>query len=195
MYLLAHSGITLGAAYAIEKAVNYRRADDRPEVYSEAGPTDRGLLRIDFRFILLGALLPDIIDKPLGLILLPGVLANGRTFLHTLIFLIFTVLAAVMVYRRWRAMWGIYIAFGVLTHFIMDAMWTDPVTFYWPFLGAFLAHPGITFTWIVQSWIQTFFEEPRLYIPEAVGFLILLFFTYRVIIQRHTKAFLLQGRL
>ena len=190
MYLLAHSGITLGAAYAIEKAVNCRRADDRPE----AGPAVRGSLRIDYRFILLGSLLLDIIDKPLGLILLPGVLANGRTFLHTLLFLSFTLLAAAMLYRQRRAMWGIFIAFGVLMHFIMDAMWTDPVTFYWPLYGAFLAHPGSS-VWILQSWVQSLIEEPRLYIPEIAGFLILLFFTVRIIIQKQVKAFFSQGWL
>ena len=144
---------------------------------------------------MLGALLPDLIDKPLGLILLPGILANGRTFLHTLLFLLLTLLAAALIYRQRREMWGFYIAFGVLLHFGLDAMWSDTITLYWPFLGAFQRHPGITFTWIVQSWIQSFFEEPRLYIPEAAGFLILLFFTARLIIQRNVTAFMLQGRL
>jgi len=190
MYLLAHSGITLGAAYAIDKVVSCRRVDNG----TEAGPASRGSLRIDYRFILLGALLPDIIDKPLGLILLPGVLANGRTFLHTLLFLSLTVLTAVIIYRQKRRMWGIYIAFGVLTHFVMDAMWTDPVTFYWPLLGAFPANPGISI-WILQSWMHSLIEEPRLYISEAAGFLILLFFTVRAIVRKQLKAFILQGRL
>jgi len=123
MYLLAHAGIKLGAAYALKKVVNCR---------------------------------------PSGLILLPGVPANGRTFPHTLLFFLLTLPAASLIYRQKLAMWGIYIAFGVLTHFIMDAMWTDPVTFYWPLYGAFQTHAGITFAWVVQSWIKSFFEEPRL---------------------------------
>jgi hypothetical protein len=195
MYLLAHSGITLGAAYALEKAVNCRRAGDRSAAGPVAGTAVREPLRVDYRFILLGALLPDIIDKPLGLILLSGVLANGRTFLHTLLFLLLTLLAAVIIYRQGRGMWGIYIAFGVLVHFTMDAMWAEPVTFYWPLLGPFLAHPGITFTWMLQVWIQSLIAEPRLYISETAGFLILLFFTARLSIQKKAMAFILQGRL
>ena len=194
MYLLAHTGITLGAAYAVDKAVNCRPAGDRPADSTGAAHAAREPLRVDYRFIVLGALLPDIIDKPLGLILLPGILANGRTFLHTLLFLTLTVLAALLIYRQRRGMWGIYIAFGVLAHFIMDAIWTDPVTFYWPFLGPFQTHPGIS-AWILQSWIQSLIEEPRLYIPEIAGFLILLFFTARLIVQKHVKAFIQQGRL
>jgi membrane-bound metal-dependent hydrolase YbcI (DUF457 family) len=194
MYLLAHAGITIAAAYTIEKAVNCRPACDRTAAGAGAGPAVRAPLHVDYRFILLGALLPDLIDKPLGLLLLPGVIDNGRTFLHTLLFLALTMLAAAAIYRQGRRMWGIYIAFGVLLHFIMDAMWTDPVTLYWPFLGAFRAYPGIS-AWILQSWIQSLREEQYLYIPETAGLLILVFFAARVIIQKRAKAFILKGRL
>ena len=194
MYLLAHTGITLGAAYALEKAVNCRRTGDRLAAGPAACALAREPLRVDYRFILLGALLPDLIDKPLGLMLLPVALANGRTFLHTLLFLALTIVAALLIYRQGRRMWGIYIAFGVVTHFILDAMWTEPITFYWPLLGAFQRHPGIS-AWILQSWIQSLIKEPRLYIPEITGFLISLFFTARLIMHKQVKALILQGRL
>jgi inner membrane protein len=194
MYLLAHTGITLGAAYVLEKAVNYRPAGELPAARPQAAPAARGPLRVDYRFILLGALLPDIIDKPLGLIVLPEVLANGRTFLHSLLFLSLTLLAAFIIYRQGRVMWGIYTAFGVVMHFIMDAIWTDPTTFYWPFLGPFARHPGIS-AWILQSWLQSLFAEARLYIPEIIGFLILLFFTIRLIKKRSVIAFIKMGCL
>ena len=194
MFLLAHAGITLGAAYALEQTVNHRpvskrQADGRADSTVATAP-----VRVDYRFILLGALLPDLIDKPLGHILLPDVLANGRTFLHTLLFLVLTILAAFIIYRQKCGMWGVYIAFGVLTHFIMDAMWCDPITFFWPLYGAFQKNPGIS-AWILEIWIQTLFEEPCVYMPEAAGFLILLFFTARLVIQRRVTAFILRGRL
>ena len=195
MYLMAHAGITVGGAYLTEKAVNCPRTGNRPAAGSEAGSEARAPLRIDYRFILLGSLLPDLIDKPLGYILLPDVLGSGHIFLHTLLFLLLTLLAAALIYRQQGKLWGFYIAFGVLTHLIMDAMWNDPVTLFWPFLGAFHTRPGTTFTWIVQSWIKSFLEEPRLYIIEAAGFLILLFFTARLIIQKKVQAFITTGYL
>jgi inner membrane protein len=167
----------------------------RPTADSGISTAAREPLRVDYRFILLGALLPDIIDKPLGLILLPDVLANGRTFLHSLLFLLLTLLAAALIYRKQRQLWGFYIALSVLMHLIMDAMWTDPVTLYWPFLGGFQAHPGINFVQIVQSWTRSFLEEAHLYVPEATGFLILLFFTARLIIRKKITDFILRGRL
>jgi len=194
MFLLAHAGITLGAAYALEQMVNCRQVSKG----SAGGPADcpvaHAPLRVDYRFILLGALLPDLVDKPLGHILLPGVLANGRTFLHTLLFLVVAILAAFIIYRQKRAMWGVYIAFGVLTHLIMDAMWCDPVTFFWPLYGAFQKYPGIS-EWVLEQWIRTLLEEPCVYIPEAAGFLILLFFATRLVLQRKVRAFISRGSL
>ena len=194
MFLLAHAGITLGVAYALERAVNHQPVNNRPAGGPADSPVDPAPLRVDYRFILLGALLPDLVDKPLGHILLPAVLANSRTFLHTLLFLVLTMLAAFIIYRRKRAMWGVYIAFGVLMHLIMDAMWCDPVTFFWPLYGPFQKYPGIS-EWILEKWIKALFEEPCVYIPEAAGFLILLFFAIRLVLQRKVRAFISRGYL
>ncbi len=178
MYLLAHTGITLGAASVVEQAVN------------------RPFLRLDYRFILLGALLPDIVDKPLGIVIFAEAIANGRTFLHTMIFLVMTILLGIFIYRWKNALWGFFIAFGVLMHFIMDAMWTDPVTLYWPFLQpAFEKHAGIEFFTIVRSWVYTLQVEPRIFLPELAGLVILAIFTFRVIKQKRVTAFIMTGYL
>ena len=69
MLLFAHLGLTLARARLIRGA--------------------------DLAFVLLGSMLPDIIDKPLGTILF-GTPAMGRIFAHTLLFLL--LLAAVAIY-------------------------------------------------------------------------------------------------
>ena len=178
MYLLAHTGITMGAARVVERAVN------RPTFW------------LDYRFILLGSVLPDVVDKPLGRIIFGEVIANGRIFLHTLIFLVMTVLLGIFVYRWKNALWGFCIAFGVLTHFIMDAMWTDPVTLYWPFISpAFGRGPGLPFLEILRSWFHTLLIEPRVFLPELAGLVILIIFTAKVIKERRVKEFLMTGYL
>ena len=194
MFLLAHAGITLGAAYPVERVVNYRSVSRSDASVLPPAPVGLGPLSIDYRFIVLGALLPDIIDKPLGLILLPG-LGNGRTILHTLLFLLCTLLAAFVIYRRQRVLWGFYITFGVLMHFLMDAIWNDPVTFCWPFLGPFAAYPGTTFFLALQRWLQTLTSEPGVYLPEIAGFIILLWFALKLIVRKRVTLFVLQGRL
>jgi inner membrane protein len=194
MFLLAHTGITLGAAYAVDKAVNCRPAGGPAAHGLAACRVGRGPLSIDYRFIMLGALLPDIIDKPLGLILLPG-LGNGRIFLHTLLFLLFALLAAFIIYRQQRGLWGFYLAFGVVMHFLMDAIWNDHVSFYWPFLGPFLAYPGTTFILALQRWLQTLTNVPGVYLPEIAGFIILLWFALKLIVKKRVTAFVLKGSL
>ena len=110
MYLLAHTGITLGAAYAVEKTVR------------------SPLLSVDYRFILPGAVLPDLIDKPLGRVIFAREPGNGRIFAHTLLFLLLVTLAGAAVYRLKGQQWGLCLAFGVLMHFILDSLWLSPVT-------------------------------------------------------------------
>jgi inner membrane protein len=178
MYLLAHTGITVGAARVVEQAVN------------------RPWFRLDYRFILLGSLLPDIVDKPLGIVIFPEAISNSRTFLHTLIFLAITVLLGVFIYRWKNALWGFCIAFGVLTHFIMDAMWMEPVTLFWPFIRpAFDKYPGIEFFHIVSSWVYTLQVEPRIFLPELAGLAILIIFVIKVIKEKRVMAFIKTGYL
>jgi inner membrane protein len=178
MYLLAHTGITLGAARVVEQAVN------------------RPWFRVDYRFILLGSLLPDIVDKPLGIVIFPEAIGNGRTFLHTMIFLVMTILLGAFVYRWKNALWGFFIAFGVLMHFSMDAMWTDPVTLYWPFIKpAFDKYPDIELLHIVRSWVYTLQVEPRIFLPELAGLVILLIFAIRIITEKRVMAFIMTGYL
>ena len=178
MYLLAHTGITMGAARVVEKAVN------RPS------------FNVDYRFVLLGTMLPDIVDKPLGIVIFPEAIANGRTFLHTMIFLVMTILLGLLIYRWKNSMWAFCIAFGVFMHFIMDAMWTDPITLFWPFIQpAFEKHPGTEFFTILRSWVYTLQVEPRIYLLELAGFLILIYFAIKVIKEKRVMAFIRTGYL
>jgi len=178
MYLLAHAGITLGVARVVEAAVK------------------RPFFRLDYRFILLGSLLPDIVDKPLGRIIFGAVIANGRIFLHTLIFLVMTILLGLFIYRWKNSLWGFCIAFGVLMHLVMDAMWMDPITLFWPFISpTFGKGPGIAFLDIVRSWLHTLLVEPRVFLPELAGLAILLIFMVRVIKEKRVRAFITTGYL
>ena len=91
--------------------------------------------KVDLRLLALGAVLPNLIDKPLTL-LFPDTFPAGRTVAHTL-----AVSAAVMTVvllatrrgRRRRAFMAV--AIGMLLHLALDAMWTEPEVLFWPVLG------------------------------------------------------------
>jgi hypothetical protein len=108
------------------------------------GPLRR---RLPAAWLVLGCLLPDLIDKPLfyGLLWLRGrpdaLISGTRTIGHSGLFLL--ALAGVAGVTRSRAVWAV--AAGVLTHLILDALGEafikpDPTTYIWlaiffPLLG------------------------------------------------------------
>src|SRR5437868_4741138 len=73
--------------------------------------------RLPLRALILGCLLPDLIDKPLYYGLGPGPLLTGsRTFGHTGLFLLALLVAAVIVRRS--VLWALFA--GVATHLFLD---------------------------------------------------------------------------
>ena len=83
-----------------------------------------------------GSLLPDLVDKPLGHIIFAE-LGNGRIFFHSLTICIAIALLGVVLMWRWRHPGLLFIAAGMLSHQLADAMWTQPRSWYWPVFGGF----------------------------------------------------------
>lgn len=84
----------------------------------------------------IGSLLPDIIDKPVGYIILAS-LGNGRIFFHSLTVFALVALLGSVIWMKWRHPGLLFIAAGMLSHQLADAMWTIPSSWYWPFMGWF----------------------------------------------------------
>lgn len=88
-------------------------------------------------FSALGSILPDLIDKPVGHILLAGSLNHGRIVAHGLFFLIFLVIVGVIFMRQRGSFAILAVAAGVASHHVLDAMWTTPIAWYFPLLGPY----------------------------------------------------------
>ena len=174
MLLLGHVGITVGAALAGEAVLDRRST---PSSLSRPVEVIRRITvslsqRIDLRVLLFASLLPDIIDKPIGLLLYPSVLGSGRLFAHTIWFPV-VLLAASVLLRRFRG--GpvlMVLAFGSGMHLLLDAMWLTPVTLFWPLLGPFPqgSNPD---QWL-ETIVRTLLTEPRAYVPEIAGAILLV---------------------
>lgn len=109
----------------------------------------------DIRLLFLGSMLPDLIDKPLGHLVLS--LDNGRIFAHTLLF------AVLLMALSLRFTVLMPISYGVSMHLLLDGMFTGPGTLLWPLLGGF---PQLEFS--VGSWFAAL-ARPEVMVPEAVG--------------------------
>jgi len=147
-------------------------------------------------FLLLGCVLPDLIDKPLyhGLSWITGksgaelgLISTTRTFGHTLVFLFL-----LFVLARWRKSPALLmIAVGTATHLFVDhvgdtighAIFGSPfptqydehgislniVGLFWPFLGN--RFPVFPFEHIMQHF--DFFRRPHIAVGEVLGLIFL----------------------
>ncbi|MEW6425296.1 MAG: metal-dependent hydrolase [Bacillota bacterium] len=85
--------------------------------------------------MLLGSLLPDIIDKPLGGLVFKATLGNGRIYAHMLIFLLLLVGTGIFFWVKYKRPGVLVLAGGSFFHHILDGMWHFPGTYLWPFYG------------------------------------------------------------
>lgn len=92
--------------------------------------------KVDVRFLLLGAILPDLVDLTLGTVLLAGIYSTGELWLHTLLTSSIYMVGVLLLTRRGRRRRA-FMALGVgwLFHLLLDGMWTDSEIFLWPFFG------------------------------------------------------------
>ena len=185
MLLFGHTGITLGLAWAAQSlwhryknkvADNPIRGEDRHPARGRLKSSAKKLSRsprLDYRLLLVGSMLPDIIDKPIGIYLLGDIFSNGRIFAHTAIFTLSLLVAGVILWRRWG--WILLtLGYGSFMHLLLDSMWANPRTLLWPLQGwAFTK--GDTTDWLSQI-LFTWTHTPEVLVSEAMGAVILLAF-------------------
>jgi len=140
-----------------------------------------------------GAILPDIIDKPLGMFLFPGFFSSGRIFCHTLLFLVILSSVAVYLFKRRGQTWLIALAFGTFMHLILDGMWFTPRTLLWPAYGWAFERTDLS-NWL-QNVLYALRTNPGVYIPEITGAIILIIFMIWLVYRRKVYAFVTKGQI
>lgn len=128
--------------------------------------------RMDLRMLLLGALLPDLVDTPVGL-LFYGRLHSVRLATHSLLLASVVMVAVVLSTRRGRPRktW-MPLAIGLLLHAVLDAMWLDPETLWWPLLGWGFAPAGPE---TVSSYAAAVLGDWKVWLGEGAGLVYLAF--------------------
>lgn len=92
--------------------------------------------KVDVRFLLLGAILPDLLDLPIGTLVLADRYSTGELWSHSLVAPSLYMVAVLIMTRRGRQRRA-FMALGVgwLFHLFLDGMWVDPEVFFWPLFG------------------------------------------------------------
>jgi len=150
---------------------------------------------MDIRFLLIGSLLPDIIDKPVGLIILRDTINNGRIFAHTLLFLVLLTLTASYFYRRYHDTRLLAFSLGTFTHLILDRMWRTPRTLFWPVFGLTFEKLEFTFTSWISYILHNLTTYPHVLIPELIGAAIVIWFTWILIRRKGIGIFIRYGKV
>lgn len=122
--------------------------------------------RMDLRFLVLGALLPDLLDTPVGLVLFDR-LRSVRLVGHGLLLAAVVMVAVLLGTRRGRPRkrW-MPIAIGMLLHLFLDAMWQDPETLWWPALGTGFTPAGPA---TAGQYLTGVLTDLRVWALEAIG--------------------------
>jgi len=219
MLLLAHTGITLGfvnlacrillkitscrGKKSKDKGASFKKikklasarsgppANSDPLInsYSPANSTN---LKVDYRLVLLGSMFPDIVDKPLGMLIFPDLIANGRIYTHTLLVNLILVVAGIYLFKRKKPCF-LFFSLSSMFHLILDRMWLTPQTLFWPLYGWGFSKEDISSWW--ENIFQALFKDPSVYLPEIMGATILAAFGIILIKRKALGKFLLEGTL
>lgn len=206
MLLFGHTGGTVGLFKVVDiltnRLVNNYESNSGSRFYATAHkkwlPVNHLLngLRsrigsIDYRLVLLGSLLPDIIDKPLWLFASSDIFRSGRAYSHTFLFnLVLLICGLILIkYRKPRLL---IISLSSFTHLVQDRMWHEPVALWWPLLGQFPVSE--TVGWM-SNIILALFSDSGTYVPEIIGLIITLLLGYRLLSRKGTSGFIRTGAI
>lgn len=208
MLLFGHIGIIAGVVRACDTLASTNRPDSgyEPDSSSRFGiviPKKRlhrhyllngiksRIGSIDYRFVLLGSLLPDIIDKPLWLFTSSDIFPSGRGYAHTLLFNL-ALFTCGLILTRYKKSWLLIVSLCSFTHLILDQIWNSPVVLLWPLLGPL--PKGETAGWL-PNMIQALLTQPKVYVPEIIGLVIVSLFAYRLVRRKSAINFIKEGAI
>ena len=197
---LGHVGLSVGMALIVEHALR-RRLPFSARVRQGGSPISHAAMEqtrstsnsttwlIDYRFVILGALLPDLLDRTVSRWLVPESLnPSGRMFAHTLLFavLLLTCGLIVLVAARLRSRNRpakrsdyslLVLALASAGHLVVDRMWEAPATLWWPFYG--FRFEGAEFD-LSPQWLSWFQTGKGKALVDGTGACVLVIFSVKV---------------
>ena len=176
MIFFGHIGLTTGIVKGYEVAAKRLAGES---------------MLFDYRLVMLGTMLPDIIDKPIGL-LFRSAFPNSRLFAHTLLFSVLLLSVGLWRCRKKQKNGVLLLGVASFIHIVLDGMWDIPQTLFWPLLS--WSFPPRAGDWLAES-LEHFLHDPFLMGTEIIGFAILFFFVVRSVRRKEFKRFIQAGKL
>ncbi|MDD4126666.1 MAG: metal-dependent hydrolase [Methanomicrobium sp.] len=101
-----------------------------------------------------GSVFPDLIDKPLGYLLLSESIGSGRIFFHGFWLMFFLLIAGIVIFIKIKNPLLLALSLGITVHQLADNMWNSPVSWFWPIFGPYApgnASPDYFFKLILKE--------------------------------------------
>lgn len=161
MYLLAHLGITAFIGFILDKKTELIDSSKKKFNLNNSS--------FFWALLLLGSMIPDIIDKTIGIM----VFSSGRAIGHTLLFTIFQcitfyILISVLKFDFDRKLGVFFLFIGNLMHFLLDQPSLGIDIILYPILtDKFLSSPDNSFLLGITN--------PFVWITETLGFMSIIF--------------------
>lgn len=174
MFLFGHAGITAGIMLILFLILGKKKL----------------IFTADFRLIILFSMIPDLIDKTVGHVMLAPVLNNGRIFGHTFLFLIVSTLVCIGLFKKYFWIYSI----PIYAHHLLDTIFLTPKTFFWPLFGfGFESYDFNPF----DHWYEIITTDPFTVIGEIVGLAICIWFFvfFKMYVKENFLLGLKHGRL
>lgn len=151
--------------------------------------------KVDLRFLVIGALLPDVIDLLVGTVLFAGRFSSGEIHAHTLLvptLVAVAILSTTRRGRRRRAWMALIVAW--FFHLLIDGMWASTEIFLWPLFG--VDFPRGPDPYWADVWSRAW-ADPWRWITEAIGlgYLVWLWFATGLDVRERRERLLEDGRL
>jgi inner membrane protein len=193
LIFFGHLGLTAGAFKLYEAAAAKYAKKPVPE--------------IDYRFVLVGSVLPDLIDKPIGALLFINTYHNSRIYAHTLLFTLILLIIGVCRFKKRKRSSILVLGTASLAHLLLDSMWRYPETLLWPFwnirsalsakaawLSTLLGFPYRFDNWLEQNMLSIL-KNPTPLLFELAGIAILAVLFIRLIRKKQIPQFFKSGKL
>lgn len=193
MLIFGHVGITTAVIKLYEKAAKIKN------------PKDNNF--IDYRIVMVGSVLPDIIDKPLIQIIYGLKSHDGHFIAHSLIFSGWAIVIGIIILIINTNKSVFLLGICSLIHQIFDKMMVMPNVFFLPNVNSshFIVLKRLEFIHNVTIPIYTrspylrdvviYFEKPYVFISEVIGIMSILYFVCKLFINKGYIKFLKYGRL
>jgi|ERR1035437_179819 hypothetical protein len=143
---------------------------------------------IDLRYLAIGAILPDLIDKPPGMVIFASIITTGRMIGHTFLFSFLLFLVGLYSYGKQRDIIILSLSIGSLFHLIEDQLWRVPKILFWPLKG--LSFPKDTIDYVGIEQLSTLFKKCIILnfshssIPEIFGLGVIVILILHWLIKR-----------